>query len=144
MWKKNRDSAVQYGWRFTVKVVIMAAVAVLMVVFSLPAKVTVLGEGVKIHGMYGELVRWDNIDSVRIIDELPTIQRRTNGSAIGSKLKGHFMTKEMGSVKLFVDTSKRPYILLETEGRKIIFNFDTPDETMKIFNEINGRTGESG
>jgi len=69
-------------------------------------------------------------------EELPTIQIRTNGSALGSKLKGHFKTKELGSVKLFVNTENPPFIYLETNNGIVIFNMNDRDETQKIFNEI--------
>ncbi len=64
---------------------------------------SIMDDGLQIHGMYGNLYRWESIEQVQLKDTLPSIQLRTNGSAIGSKLKGHFKTKELGSVKLFVD-----------------------------------------
>jgi len=53
-----------------------------------------------------------SIENVSLKEELPTIQIRTNGSALGSKLKGHFKTKELGSVKLFVNTENPPSFTL--------------------------------
>jgi len=64
--------------------------------------VTFLEEGLQIHGMYGEVFEWDSIEDVILMEELPAIVMRTNGSALGSNLKGYFRTKEFGSVKLFV------------------------------------------
>jgi len=72
-----------------------------------------LEEGIQIHGMYGEVYTWESIENVSLKEELPTIQIRTNGSALGSKLKGHFKTKELGSVKLFVNTENPPSFTLK-------------------------------
>ena len=71
---------------------------------------------------------------------MPTIGIRTNGSAVGSKLKGHFQTKEMGSVKLFVDTEKPPFIYLETDSGITIFNMNDADETQEILKEIESKS----
>ena len=117
-------------------VVTLVFVGVLLFFSSQSTKVTVLEEGLEIQGMYGDLYTWESISNVELIEELPTIELRTNGSALGSKLKGHFRTTEMGSVKLFVDTDKPPYILLETDEGNIIFNLDDERATEEIFKEI--------
>ncbi len=46
------------------------------------------------------------------------------------------MTKELGSVKLFVNTQKPPFIYLEADDGVIIFNMRNEDETQEIFGEI--------
>jgi hypothetical protein len=86
--------------------------------------------------MYGDVYTWDSIEAVELIEELPTIEMRTNGSALGSNLKGHFRTRELGSVKLFVNIQKPPFIYLETDDGITIFNVNNTDETQEIFKEI--------
>ena len=103
---------------------------------SQSTKVTFLEEGIQIHGMYGEVYTWESIAAVELMEELPTIEMRTNGSALGSNLKGHFRTKEMGSVKLFVNTQNPPFIYLETDDGGAIFNMNNANETQEIFREI--------
>jgi hypothetical protein len=61
---------------------------------------------------------------------------RTNGSALGSNLKGHFMTTELGSVKLFVNTQNPPFIYLETDDGVTIFNMKNEDETNEVYKRI--------
>lgn len=119
-----------------IAVVVLIFVAVLMFFSSQSTKVTFLEEGIQIHGMYGEVYTWESIEAVELIRKLPTIEMRTNGSALGSNLKGHFRTTELGSVKLFVNTDKPPYIYLETDDGITIFNLNNADETQKIFEEI--------
>jgi len=117
-------------------VVTLIFVFVLIVFSSQPTKVTLLEEGIEIHGMYGGVYTWESIEAVALMEELPTIEMRTNGLALGSNLKGHFRTREMGSVKLFVNTRKHPFIFFETDDVIIIFNLNNADETQAIFNEI--------
>lgn len=70
------------------------------------------------------------------MEELPTIEMRTNGSALGPNLKGHFRTTELGSVKLFVNTQNPHFIYLETDEGITIFNMKNIDETQEILGEI--------
>ncbi|TAH64576.1 MAG: DUF3784 domain-containing protein [Anaerolineaceae bacterium] len=108
-------------------------VAVLLTFSSQSTKVTFQEDGIQIHGMYGEIYRWEDIKTVKLMDELPNIELRTNGSALGSKLKGYFRTTELGSVKLFVNTKNPPFIYLETESGITIFNIDDKDDTNEIY-----------
>lgn len=134
--KIRKGAGKQLALPLGIAVVALIFVAVLMLFSSKSTEVTILEEGMQIHGMYGDVYTWESIETVELIEELPTIEMRTNGSALGSKLKGHFKTKELGSVKLFVNTQKSPYIYLETDAGITIFNFDNGDETKKIYEEI--------
>lgn len=111
-------------------------VAGLLFFSAQPTEATILEEGLQIHGMYGDVYDWDSIESVKLMEKLPTIELRTNGSAVGSHLKGHFRTKELGSVKLFVDADKPPFVYLEAKGRVIIFNLETGEDTREVFDQI--------
>lgn len=111
-------------------------VGVLLFFSAQPTEVNVIEEGVEIKGMYGDVFTWESISNVELIEELPTIELRTNGSALGSKLKGHFRTTEYGSVKLFVDAYKSPFIFLETDKGIVIFNLENEKETEELFEAI--------
>lgn len=102
-------------------------------------KVTLLEEGLEIHGMYGDVYSWGSIENVTLIEELPTIKMRTNGSSLGSHLKGNFSTEELGAVKLHVNTQYPPFINLEANGRNIIFNLTNRNDTEEILEEILSR-----
>ena len=117
-------------------VITLIFVAFLMFFSSQETKVTFLEEGLQIHGMYGDIYNWESIETVKLMEELPTIEMKTNGSALGSNLKGHFRTTELDSVKLFVDTQKSLYIYLETDEGVIIFNMKNEEETQEVFEEI--------
>ena len=126
----------QFALPVGVIVITLIFVAVLVFFSSQSTKVTFLDEGIQTHGIYGDVYTWESIEDVKLMEELPTIEMRTNGSALGSNLKGHFRTRELGSVKLFVNTQKPPFIYLETDDGITIFNFNNADETQEIFREI--------
>ena len=131
--KLRRGAWKQFALPIGVIVITLIFVTVLMFFSSQSTKVTFLDEGIQIHGMYGDVYTWESIEAVELMEELPTIEMRTNGSALGSNLKGHFRTRELGSVKLFVNTQKPPFIYLETDDGITIFNIKNADETQEIF-----------
>ncbi|QNO14205.1 DUF3784 domain-containing protein [Alkalicella caledoniensis] len=113
--------------------VIFLGVGVLMIYSSQPAKISFEDEGVKIHGIYGRIYAWDSIEEVKLLDELPQINRRTNGSAIGPHKKGNFDLEGYGSARLHVDERKSPFIYMESNGRIVIFNAGNSALTEEIY-----------
>lgn len=104
-----------------------------------PTQILLNETSLEIQGMYGEEVQYGDIETLKLLEKLPAITMRTNGSAVGAKLKGHFNTKEYGSAKLFLDKSKPPYIFMETKSRIFIFNLSSAEETRQLFNELMNR-----
>ncbi len=111
-------------------------VVVILFISSKEVEVSFNQDNFEIHGMYGDTYSWETIDSATLHEELPTIERRTNGSALGSKLKGHFRTSELGQVKLFVDKSISQYIYIESDKGITIFNKNSEDETITVYEKI--------
>lgn len=116
--------------------VVVIFVGGLMMFSVQPTKISIFQDYIQIHGMYGEEYQWNTIEKVSIIEELPEIEMRTNGSALGSNLKGYFRTKDKKIVKLFVNTSKPPYIFMETKYGIIIFNLKDKENTTIAYEAI--------
>lgn len=116
--------------------VVFLAVGLLMYFSSRPTQVTILEEGLGVQGMYGEVYSWDSIQEVFLLEKLPRIEARTNGSAVGSHLKGHFRTTEYGPVKLFVDSETPPFVYLKSGEKVVIFNLADAEETRVIYEAI--------
>ncbi|MDF1615837.1 DUF3784 domain-containing protein [Petrocella sp. FN5] len=125
-------------------IVTITLVAIIFLLFfsSRGTQINIGDKGIKIHGMYGDTYAWTSIQSVELLEEMPLVLTRTNGSALGSKLKGHFKTKPYGSVKLFVDVEKPPYILMLTVNQPVIFNLEDQGETTKAFENIKMKVKE--
>lgn len=133
--KKTQNDKV----RVIFTVVTLVVVAVMIILSVQPVKISLLEEGLKIQGLYGEVYAWDDIAKVELVEKLPKIESRTNGSSIGTFKRGHFRTTELGSVKMFVDASKPPFIIIYTQDKPAIFNMKTPEETKAMFDEIQKR-----
>jgi len=119
--------------------VIFIAVGGLLFYAYQPSEITISPQGLEIHGMYGEFHPWDTLDRAELHDELPRIERRTNGAAVGASLKGHFRATELGDVKLFVNTRKPPFIYITTRGRITIINTESEEGTRELFEDIHSR-----
>ncbi|NLO75885.1 MAG: DUF3784 domain-containing protein [Clostridia bacterium] len=115
---------------------ILIGVAILMIYSVQPTKISISDEGLQIYGMYGALYTWDSIEDVELLESLPEIKVRTNGSAVGSHLKGHFRTTELGAVKLFVNSKISPFVYLKCKGKDVIFNLPQSEETKAAYQEI--------
>ena len=109
---------------------------------SRDTKISVLAEGLEIDGIYGDLYDWVGMNNMQLLQDLPEIEARTNGAAIGSKLKGNFRTREYGAVKLFLDADITPFIYLERGNAIIIFNLADEKSTKKAFEKINTQMAE--
>lgn len=138
--KMRKGAAKQLAVPLGITGVTLLAVAVLVIYSSQPTKVSLLEEGLQVHGMYGEVYTWESIEETKLMASLPEIEMRTNGSAVGSRLRGHFRTTELGSVKLFVNTQKPPFVYVQSRGKVIIFNLSDAESTEQVYQEIQDRT----
>lgn len=114
----------------------LVAVAVIFYFANDPVKIEIVDEGLDIGGMYGDTYTWSKIEQVTLLEQLPEIALRTNGSAVGSMLQGHFKFENGKKAKLFIDKSKPPFIQFIYEGKTIIFNLENADNTNKMYELI--------
>ena len=134
--KMRKGAGKQLAIPISITGVTFLAVAILMIFSSQPTKVSFLEEGLQVHGMYGEIYAWESIDEIVLMETLPNIEWRTNGSALGSHLKGNFITTEFGAVKLFVNERKAPFVYLQSNGKIAIFNLADAEKTEDVYEEI--------
>ena len=111
-------------------------VGIMMFASSRDTSVRIDDQGIEIEGMYGDAYEWSAMEKLSLLSELPGITLRTNGSAIGSKLRGHFRMDEYGAVMLFMDASVPPYIYFETNGKPVIFNLGDRVKTEEFYKKM--------
>lgn len=99
-------------------------------------------EALKINGMYGGSYTYQDITEVKLLDTLPTITMRTNGSAVDSHLRGNFNTKELGKIKLFVDTKLPPFIQMGIGTSTVIFNLKDAQTTTAFYEALQEALGK--
>lgn len=137
--KLRKGAGKEMAWSFGGVALVLALLIVGTVFFAKPAEVLVGQDNIKIAGLYGGSYALSNIQSVELKDELPVITLRTNGLALGSILRGHFRAKDLGSVRLFVDANKPPFVYMHTNSGLIIFNTDSSDKTREVYMTIKVR-----
>jgi len=89
----------------------------------------------EIVGDYGFSLNRQAIYRQRVVNELPPIAYRANGFSGGDYAKGRFKVKGGPSVFLFVNKTKRPYLLLETAKGDVYYNHDTLN-TQTVSDEV--------
>lgn len=112
-------------------------IVTLLVLSSRPQKITVGEETVVISGMYGCAIPIADIVSVELIDEMPP-SRRTNGSELGDRYKGHFQLKSGEKCMVFI-RKQAPYIQMRTTDNLFYFNADSKEMTEQLYQEIKER-----
>lgn len=101
-----------------------------------PARVITENETLKISGIYGTTLPLQTIDSVTLIESLPS-EWRTNGIAAGAIRKGHFNLKGIGKCLLFTQSSEGPFIRITSSGSvPVILNKKIPEQTRELYEKL--------
>ena len=101
-----------------------------------PSAITVDATSLMISGSYGQTIPVTEIQEVATIDTLPVIEMRTNGSAIGDRLRGHFRMQGIGQVMLYLKYGSPPYISIKTASQQIFLNLETAGQTQDLYIQI--------
>ena len=113
----------------------------MMRVQARPPVVQVTDTGVQIESLfYGQDYPRAEIESVQLLERLPRIRVRTNGYAAFGVLRGHFRLDALGDGKVFINSRVPPYVLLRMRRGYVIVNFEQPERTRALYDEI-VRTG---
>lgn len=130
---EKSGKAAKIAWSFAW--VVMVFVAISLALSFRPTRIAVGEEAIKISGMYGREIPVSDIVSVDLLDALPPIAMRTNGSDTGNRLKGHFKLKNGEKCLLFVK-KQAPYIELHTADQLYYLNADGKEETEQLFQQL--------
>lgn len=123
--------------------IISIGISILLFKSSQQAEYNIRDGQLDISGMYGQEIKIDNIKSLKMLDSIPEIIFKTNGSALGNKYKGYFNLKGISNATLYIDTSKPPFIYIEKDsGAIVILNCKDAEETRKLFEQLNGEWAE--
>ncbi|MDP4090178.1 MAG: PH domain-containing protein [Bacillota bacterium] len=104
------------------------------------SKVNLGTDSLKISGLYGISVKYDDIQQVSLKDSLPQKLDRTNGIDFFGELLGKFQAEGMDKLKLFVKSKEGPFIYITTkEGEYVILNLKDKNETGNLYNELSSK-----
>lgn len=98
-------------------------------------KIEVGEETISISGMYGSEIPVSGIVSVELLEKMPPVKMRTNGSSTHKYNKGHFLLKSGENCMMFIH-NEAPYIELRTTNNLYYFNGSTREETTELFEKV--------
>ena len=139
---RRYDKNPQSKKEMTIAAIIMALSLFLVVGLfiggKMENKITLDENNLTIGGMYGFTIAKGEIDTVYMaqLNELPKIERRTNGYNDGQVAKGNFRLDEWGACKLFIHNAKEPVIVIKSEGKYTILNLYEAETTKNLYNEL--------
>lgn len=134
--KIKTGTKVIIGSVIAVVVFIAIGVGVLLSFSNKPAEYALENGILNISGMYGQEVAINKINSLELKDTMPEVLAKTNGSALGTMLKGYFKLEGIDKAKLFVDTSKPPFIFVKTNSMTIILNCEESEKTKALHEKL--------
>ena len=140
-WGKDQDGTIYTHDKGRSVVIIVAVVISVVTVTVLErsdksSQIEVKDSVLHISGMYGRDIPMEDIATMKVLDEMPVMAMRTNGSSFKNKNKGHFLTQNDEKCLLFVTYNGGPYIELRTDDDLIYLNRETPEETTKLIDEL--------
>ena len=99
--------------------------------------VEVLESSLKVNGLYGVEISYEDIEEVRELDSIPFWGVKTNGINLGFMNIGIFAYEELGKVRLFEIKKEKPYILIIGKNEKIVLGFgrEKNEEIYRILEE---------
>lgn len=136
-WGRDRENALTPEQKMTwvIMGLSMVFVVVVLLLANKSTKIEVGEETISISGMYGCDIPMSKIVSVELLEKMPPVAMRTNGSSTGRYNKGHFRLKNGESCMLFI-RNQAPYIELRTSDNLFYINGDTEEETLGILSQI--------
>lgn len=91
----------------------------------------------KFTGVFGTEVQMENVKSVELINQIPPINDRTDGVAVGPLKKGLFIMEGLGSTRLLIHSSQGPFLkITPVEGDALILNYSKKERTELIYTAI--------
>ena len=130
-------------WTLVILGLTVVIVVILLVVSSKPATVSLDYNGFKTNGVYGVNVRYGDIVSMEVLEEMPPMEKRVNGSTAGGVHKGVFLTKDDEKCLLFVNDKGGPCIEIRTADRLIYMNCPSREQTLEVISRLQEVVGQN-
>lgn len=123
----------------------VAVILAIVVLFNLyeyqPVKIDFQKNHFEISGIYGSAINYSDIAAIDTISQMPGIEMKTNGFAVGRVYKGSFKLKNIGSASLFINLNTSPFVqLLLKNSHVIYFNLKDRQSTIDTFEKIRMKT----
>ena len=126
----------------TIGIIIGVMVALLLVAAVKRERIQIYEDGIKIKDLlYPLSIPNDTIVSISLVDSLPKLIRRTNGTEIGLILKGYFTVKNSSleyseNATLYIRNRNASAIEIRTVKGLVYINQKNDELTQSLFNEM--------
>ena len=124
----------------TLLVIALACIPVFLVNYG--NTITVNNDVIEIEGDYAMTIPLSDIDTVLLVEQLPSIKLRTNGISTGKVNIGNFKMSDGNKCRLYINNSTPLFVEIELKAQSskpaalIFINKKTVEETKMLFNEI--------
>ncbi len=125
-----------------IALVILIAVGTLLWAEARPPTASVDASGLHVaSAVYSVDVPLEDITDVRLLNEMPRILARTNGTGLGQTLRGHFRVDGLGEGRLFLELGHPPYLLVRTNETFVVVGYEDAASTLRLRGELLARRG---
>ena len=123
---------------FIVWVIYMVNYVVKMIIAGeTESNVVVTSQYIDIQGDHGVRLSMNAITNIELKNAIPKIKQRVWGyNSFSSAKKGKFKLKGMGVGRIYIFTSKGPYLYLSMGEEFVIIGFKDPDNTRQLYEQI--------
>lgn len=120
--------------KIIIAVIVVAIVGALLYVASMESRVNITDNKLEIKGMYGKTWELENIESIELVENNPTMTK-VNGAAFSKVKKGIFNVKELGTSDVYIHAKGKTIVIMTTD-RPIIINFRSEEKTVDLYNQL--------
>ncbi|WP_044337047.1 DUF3784 domain-containing protein [Rossellomorea aquimaris] len=119
----------------TLFVVIVGFVSVLTYLGYEKYELIVKDESFEVTGLYGEVWKFENVDKVELMEDMPEVTWKINGFGLSTMAKGEFKVKGYGKSLLFLH-KEAPYVYIRVNDQHLFLNGGNPGETKEWYDEL--------
>ncbi|MBN2222005.1 MAG: hypothetical protein JW708_07300 [Vallitaleaceae bacterium] len=102
----------------------------------IPQKLEVDGQEIRIKGgSYSAKLLFEEIESIELLPKVESLYKES-GSATDLYARGNFRVKDYGYVKVFLYRSCDSCILIRNQGKTILYNEKTEEETQALYEQL--------
>lgn len=102
----------------------------------IPQKLEVVGQEIRIRGgSYSAELSFDEIESIELLPKVESLYKES-GSATELYARGNFRVKDYGHAKVFLYRSCDSCILIRTQGKPILYNEKSAEETQALYQQL--------
>lgn len=132
----DRNKSARIG--VLLSIIITTAVVAVVAWTIMPADFNLESDQLKIEGAYGVNIKYSEIESLKLKNEIPEFTLRTNGAQLGPIARGHFNLSDGRKALVFLSSAQAPVIIIERKNAQeaVIINFKDPATTSSLYEQL--------